>query len=172
MVDTFAEQDCNMVDMGALKRHRVEEGIAVDAETLDTLPVAADPSLARRIAADGCVVVVAFASVELVMVVLTRMTTMPRMPKPLISSMIPSFAMVSNQHLQEMPKKDFPIPPREVYCCRVVVEAVPNSTEEENFDGASSRPVAALESSSFVVEDTETCCTADYVENGELRWQW
>jgi len=132
--------------------------------------VAAVPSLAHRIVAD-VVVAAALASFGLAMVVLTRMTTMPPIPKPLISLMIPSFAMVSNQHLLVMPTKDFPIPPREVYCCHLVVAEHPYSTEEEeNFDEVSSHPVVALESSSFVVEDTETCCT-HYVEIGELRLQ-
>lgn len=48
----------------------------------------------------------------------------------------------------------------------MAAEVLPCSTEEGTIDAVSSHPVVALESSSFVVEDTETCCT-DFVEIAE-----
>ena len=48
----------------------------------------------------------------------------------------------------------------------MAAEVLPCSTEEGMIDAVSSHPVVALESSSFVVEDKETCCT-DFVEIAE-----
>lgn len=92
-----AAEDCNMEGMGALEHRRVVKGIVVEA--LDTV-VAVAPSLARRIE-----VVVAVAELaSLVVVAAAVPTTMTMMHR--ISWMTPSFAMVSNQHLQVTPTTD------------------------------------------------------------------
>ena len=96
-----AAEDCNMEGMGALGYRRVVKGIVVEA--LDTVVVAVAPSLAHRIE----VVVAAVAepaSLAVVVAAAAVPTTMTM--KHQISWMIPSFAMVSNQHLQVMPTTD------------------------------------------------------------------
>ena len=95
-----AAEDCNMEGMGALEHRRVVKGIVVEA--LDTV-VAVAPSLARRIEVVVAVVAVAELA-SLVVVAAAVPTTMTMMHR--ISWMIPSFAMVSNQHLQVMPTTD------------------------------------------------------------------
>lgn len=94
-----AAEDCNMEGMGALGHRRVVKGIVVEA--LDTV-VAVAPSLAHHIEVAAAVVVAELAS--LVVVAAAVPTTMTMMHR--ISWMIPSFAMVSNQHLQVMPTTD------------------------------------------------------------------
>ena len=96
-----AAEDCNMEGMGALEHRRVVKGIVVEA--LEDTVVAVAPSLAHHIEVVVAVVAVAeLASLAVVAdVVPTTMTMMHR-----ISWMIPSFAMVSNQHLQVMPTTD------------------------------------------------------------------
>jgi len=95
-----AAEDCNMEGMGALGHRRVVKGIVVEA--LDTV-VAVAPSLAHRI---GVVVAVVAELASLVVVVAAAAVPTTMTMKHQISWMIPSFAMVSNQHLQVMPTTD------------------------------------------------------------------
>lgn len=97
-----AAEDCNMEGMGALGRRRVVKGIVVEA--LDTVVAAVAPSLAHRIEVVAAVVVAVAEPASLVAVAAAVPTTMTMMHR--ISWMIPSFAMVSNQHLQVMPTTD------------------------------------------------------------------
>ena len=97
-----AAEDCNMEGMGALEHRRVVKGIVVEA--LDTV-VDVAPSLAHLgigVVAAGVVAVAELAS--LVVVAAAVPTTMTMMHR--ISWMTPSFAMVSNQHLQVTPTTD------------------------------------------------------------------